>query len=219
MKIFLFFILFASIAFAGISQIISPVAATSQATVCTMEYAPVCGSVQVQCIMAPCNPVRETFSNSCMARSANATNVTSGACEDTTPPVIVGGDKDIHGCIGSAGYAWSVGENKCIRLWESGGKMSPRVALQDGSWIIESMNGKSIKSSGSLTFAKNTFTAKLCNTLNGQYGTHAGALILRKVIATRMYCDSDIMQVENAWNFSRAQFMVGATNLTVTTKK
>jgi heat shock protein HslJ len=97
--------------------------------------------------------------------------------------------------------------------------MSPRVALQDGSWMIESMNGKAIKSSGTLTFAKNTFTAKLCNNVSGQYGTLAGALILRKVIATRMYCDTDIMQVENAWNFSRAQFMVGSTSLTVTTRK
>jgi heat shock protein HslJ len=97
--------------------------------------------------------------------------------------------------------------------------MSPRVAIQDGIWMIESMNGKAIQSSGTITFAKNTFTAKLCNNMSGQYGTHMGALILRKVVSTRMYCDTDIMQVENAWNFSRAQFMVGSKNLTVTTKK
>jgi hypothetical protein len=90
MKIFSFFVLLSSILFAGLFQIVSPVGATSQATACTMEYAPVCGSVQVQCIMAPCNPIRETFSNSCMARAVNATNVTSGSCEDTTPPVVVG---------------------------------------------------------------------------------------------------------------------------------
>jgi len=35
--------------------------------VCTMEYAPVCAEVQVQCIKAPCYPVQQTFSNSCMA--------------------------------------------------------------------------------------------------------------------------------------------------------
>lgn len=35
--------------------------------ICTMEYAPVCAQVQVQCIMAPCYPVAETFGNSCAA--------------------------------------------------------------------------------------------------------------------------------------------------------
>lgn len=35
--------------------------------ICTMEYAPVCAEVQVQCIKAPCYPVPETFSNKCMA--------------------------------------------------------------------------------------------------------------------------------------------------------
>jgi heat shock protein HslJ len=97
--------------------------------------------------------------------------------------------------------------------------MTPRAALQNGTWLIESFNGKLIQSSGSITFGKNTFSAKLCNTVNGQYGTLAGTLILRKVMSTRMYCDSDIMKVEDVWNFARAQFMVGSTQLTVTTKK
>jgi len=35
--------------------------------ICTMEYAPVCAQVQVQCIMAPCYPVAETFGNACAA--------------------------------------------------------------------------------------------------------------------------------------------------------
>lgn len=39
---------------------------------CTLEYAPVCANVQVQCIMAPCFPVQETFSNRCMAEAAGA---------------------------------------------------------------------------------------------------------------------------------------------------
>ena len=37
--------------------------------------------------------------------------------EDNTPP-IVGGDKDEHGCIGSAGYQWCEVKNKCLRIWE-----------------------------------------------------------------------------------------------------
>jgi len=32
---------------------------------CTMEYAPVCASVQVQCIKAPCPPIQQTYGNKC----------------------------------------------------------------------------------------------------------------------------------------------------------
>jgi len=31
---------------------------------------------------------------------------------------LVGGDKDSHGCIGSAGYSWCSLKNKCLRVWE-----------------------------------------------------------------------------------------------------
>ena len=38
-----------------------------------------------------------------------------------TPPAdkpLVGGDKDEHGCIGSAGYMWCEPKKKCLRIWE-----------------------------------------------------------------------------------------------------
>ena len=31
---------------------------------------------------------------------------------------LVGGDRDVHGCIGSAGYSWCQVKNKCLRTWE-----------------------------------------------------------------------------------------------------
>jgi hypothetical protein len=31
---------------------------------------------------------------------------------------LVGGDKDEHGCIGSAGYSWCAEKQKCLRVWE-----------------------------------------------------------------------------------------------------
>jgi|GEM_PF-3310869 len=31
---------------------------------------------------------------------------------------IVGGDKDSHGCIPSAGYTWCEEKQKCLRIWE-----------------------------------------------------------------------------------------------------
>jgi hypothetical protein len=32
--------------------------------------------------------------------------------------MMVGGDRDAHGCIGSAGYLWCARENACARPWE-----------------------------------------------------------------------------------------------------
>ena len=37
-------------------------------------------------------------------------------CAEEKP--IVGGDKDEHGCIGSAGYTWCAAKEKCLREWE-----------------------------------------------------------------------------------------------------
>ena len=37
--------------------------------------------------------------------------------QNTNQP-IVGGDRDAHGCIGSAGYSWCEAKNKCLRIWE-----------------------------------------------------------------------------------------------------
>jgi len=31
---------------------------------------------------------------------------------------LLGGDRDVHGCIGSAGYSWCEIKNKCLRIWE-----------------------------------------------------------------------------------------------------
>lgn len=38
--------------------------------------------------------------------------------KSTTTTPIVGGDRDVHGCIGSAGYSWCEVKNKCLRVWE-----------------------------------------------------------------------------------------------------
>ncbi len=196
------------------------VSAVDNPVACTTEYAPVCATVQVQCIMAPCNPIRETFSNSCMAGASHATNITLGACETTVPPVIVWGDRDAHGCIPSAGYIWSESMNMCIRPWESP-KMSVLGALQSGTWVVSMLNNNAITSSGTLTFSKNTFSAKLCNNISAHYGVlRWDILIVRSMISTRMYCESDMMQVEDALDhITLSRFMVGSDTLTITTRK
>ena len=34
------------------------------------------------------------------------------------PQQLLGGDRDVHGCIGSAGYSWCEAKQKCLRVWE-----------------------------------------------------------------------------------------------------
>lgn len=48
---------------------------------CTMDYNPVCGKVNVQCIKAPCDPVQETFSNKCVAESRWAFDLVPWECK------------------------------------------------------------------------------------------------------------------------------------------
>jgi len=55
---------------------------TTQSAICTMEYAPVCASVQVECIKAPCPPINETFGNRCMMKAnKKATFLYNGECK------------------------------------------------------------------------------------------------------------------------------------------
>jgi hypothetical protein len=44
------------------------------------------------------------------------------------PGVKTGGDRDEHGCIGSAGYTWSPLLKKCIRVFESGIRLNPQAS-------------------------------------------------------------------------------------------
>jgi hypothetical protein len=60
---------------------------------------------------------------------------------------IVGGDKDEHGCIGSAGYQWNEPIGACIRSWELGDaeRNAAKVAMQHigrryGAAIISVVN-------------------------------------------------------------------------------
>ena len=49
---------------------------------CTKEYVPVCAEVQVECIAAPCKPIKKTFPNMCvMQNSKNAKFLYKGFCK------------------------------------------------------------------------------------------------------------------------------------------
>ena len=38
--------------------------------------------------------------------------------QENATPQLIGGDKDAHSCLGSAGYSWCEVKNKCLRVWE-----------------------------------------------------------------------------------------------------
>jgi peptidoglycan hydrolase-like protein with peptidoglycan-binding domain len=50
---------------------------------CTKEYKPVCGGKQVVCITAPCDPIPQTYGNSCMMEADGAKFLYEGQCQTT----------------------------------------------------------------------------------------------------------------------------------------
>jgi len=40
-------------------------------------------------------------------------------------PDIIGDNRDVYGCIGSAGYTWCAVKNKCLRIWEEKCELTP----------------------------------------------------------------------------------------------
>lgn len=61
---------------------------------------------------------------------------------------IVGGDKDEHGCIGSAGYTWCESKQKCLRSWEEDcvseeevEKMTTDECVDIGGTVIDVSSG------------------------------------------------------------------------------
>ena len=71
---------------------------------------------------ADCLNLEGTF-NECSSACRNDPN--AEICTMQCVPVcsfepIIGGDKDEHGCIGSAGYTWCESKGRCLREWEEG---------------------------------------------------------------------------------------------------
>ncbi|MFA5831736.1 MAG: hypothetical protein WC878_07985 [Candidatus Paceibacterota bacterium] len=60
------------------------------------------------------NPIMESYPRQCRA---NGRTYVENIETPPSPPV-VGGDSDIHGCKGSAGYSWCELKQKCLRTWE-----------------------------------------------------------------------------------------------------
>ena len=62
---------------------------------------------------------------------------------------VVGGDRDVHGCIGSAGYTYSQVKNECVRVFEQKIKLN------------EVNSDKSYSTMTSVIFSKNMKKAEI----------------------------------------------------------
>lgn len=62
---------------------------------CTMQYDPVCAEVQVQCVTAPCYPIKETFGNACMMEAnKHAKFLYKGECKADEKPAPIACTKE-----------------------------------------------------------------------------------------------------------------------------
>lgn len=87
--------------------------------------------------------MKKTFTLSIAALAFTACNnstpqqADNAAEEPTTPQqeTMVGGDRDEHGCIGSAGYTWSALRGECIQVFEVGTRLNPVDVEQEEAVI------------------------------------------------------------------------------------
>lgn len=61
---------------------------------------------------------KENVSDNNYQPQENQNNIVNNSNKTTPTNNLIGGDKDAHGCIGSAGYSWCELKNKCLRIWE-----------------------------------------------------------------------------------------------------
>ena len=87
--------------------------------------------------------MKRTFTLSVVALAFTACNNSTPqqpdkAAEELTTPqqeMMVGGDRDEHGCIGSAGYSWSALRGECIQVFEVGTRLNPVDVEQEEAVI------------------------------------------------------------------------------------
>ena len=60
---------------------------------------------------------------------------TDGQPSTTEETPMVGGDRDEHGCIGSAGYTWSALRGECIQVFEVGTRLNPEDIKEEEAVI------------------------------------------------------------------------------------
>ena len=90
--------------------------------------------------------------------------------------MLVGGDKDAHGCIPSAGYSWCAPKNKCLRIWEE--KCYESVS-QEIQYILAAKYNKPVDEV-KITMTKQTSEYASGSVLFGAGGPGEGGIFLAR---------------------------------------
>ena len=109
-------------------------------------------------------------------------------------PIKVGSDKDKHGCIGSAGYVYSVIKNDCIRVFEQNIRLtevSPKGSFTSMTSIIFSKD--SLKAE---VFLPNYNGGQILIS-NGKYSWQKGHLFLSNKASFELFENSKLIYKQN----------------------
>lgn len=107
-----------------------------------------------------------------LALLLTACSLSSSTTKEPTPPV-VGGDRDAHGCIPSAGYTWCEPKQKCLRVWEEACFSSAFEAI---AWELAQRHGDAEKNIA-LTMEKQTDAHARGSVRFGPPGTPGGIVL------------------------------------------
>ena len=99
---------------------------------------------------------------------------------------IVGADKDIHGCIGSAGYQWSEIRKECIRSFEL-----PLQLLNSDKTFIASFLFSENKNQAEVFSKEGNFILELINPLLYKYSKKGKVFILINVNGEWQFSDAE----------------------------
>jgi len=101
------------------------------------------------------------------AQKTGSGSVENSDKEVSPPAQLLGGDRDVHGCIGSAGYSWCEVKQKCLRIWEEKCESEAVVAPVTKIPVSPSVNLAAYKNPEyGISF---DYPAKYKNTLPSEY--------------------------------------------------
>ena len=108
--------------------------------------------------------------------STSLSNVTPSIVSPTPTQTLVGGDRDEHGCIPSAGYSWCTPKNKCLRIWEENCYESVAQEIQ---YILAAKYNKPV-AEVKITMTKQTSQYASGSVLFGAGGVGEGGIFLAR---------------------------------------
>lgn len=120
-------------------------------------------------------------------------NASSGSDEAPLQERVTGGDKDAHGCITSAGYCWSQVQERCVRLWEDGVKLSYVPKVDSSSAMFAAYLVFAADSTKAEFFAPKAETPILLERKAGEAQWRSGEFLAGKINAKWVVKQNDVI--------------------------